>query len=323
MSAPQPARDSRPSPAERSRAETGRQPHVVAGSAPANGRLPLHQPGTLSAGEVLQLQRSVGNRATAGLLAGQVPMVQRAVSHSASWRAANNGPEEALITQLDAHVTTAENAAVAAVATTTGIKTPREAHYIQSPSPRSWGYVVEENLDPLATGAGWSVQHRLLGARPDYYRLSNGVEMYVDLTSVGQAGIGGNHITEKLDTAGFVSPDAAVAAADVTHRSTNPRGKAIAAVVLGNATMAQVSALQQYRRLTKSYLLKQTDVDFSPGMAKLFQKYGDVKHDMFTTKWKKSKRNKFAAEVAKALGKPKKTVSFKRHNTRSRSKAKK
>ena len=297
MHAPEPALDSL-RPTGRSRPQTRRP---VAGSA--------------AAGELLRLQRSAGNQATTRLLAQQV---QRAVSHSASWRAANTSPEETLIGQIDALIPTAEAAAVTAVATTTGTKTPREANYIHNPKATTWGSVVEEKLDPAAQGAGWSTQHRLSGARPDYYRQSNGIEVYVDLTSAKQAGIGGNHITDKLDKAGFTSPNAVVAAADVTHVSTNPRGKAAAAVVLGNATQAEVNALQQYRRLTKTYE-NQTDVEFEPGIGELFKKYGDVKHDTFTNKWKANKRQAFTAAVTKSLLKPK-AVDMKKHATRSSSK---
>jgi hypothetical protein len=225
----------------------------------------------------------------------------------------NSTPEETLIQQLDAQVATAETSAGVAVASATGLKTAREANYIQSPSARTWGSVVEEKLDPLALGTGWSTQKRLSKARPDYFRQSNGIDMYVDLTSVGEAGVGGNHITDKLDKAGFTSPNPAVAAADVTHLSANPLGTAAPAVVLGNATQAEVSALQQYRRLTKDM---ETDVGFEPGIGELFTKYGNVKHHAFTTKWAAKERSSFEKAVTKALSP--KPVSMKKHATRSK-----
>ena len=286
-----------------------------------NGR-PVH-PGPLSAEEVLQIQRLAGNRATAQLLAQRVVAIQRAVSASASWPPAHGGVEATRIQQLDALIPNAENAGAAAVATNTGFKTPRQANYIQNPSARTWGYVVEEKLDPLAQAAGWSTQHRLLGARPDYYRQSNGIESFVDLTSATQAGLGGNHITDKLDNAGFMSPNPAVVAADVTHLSTNPRGAAGTAPVLGNATQPELNALQQYRRLTKPYLSKNTDVDFNEGIADLFQQYGDIKHDVFTNRWKGKKRRIFTNLVTAALTKPSGGGITKKHRTRSQAKLKK
>jgi hypothetical protein len=320
MSGPQRALDPHARPAERSRPQTQTHPRAGPRCTAVNGWA-LH-PGTLSAQEVLQLQRLAGNRATVELLSQRVLTVQRAVSASASWPPAHGGVEATQIQQLNALIPNAENAGTAAVATNTGFKTPRQANYIQNPSARTWGYVVEEKLDPLAQAAGWSTQHRLLGARPDYYRQSNGIESFVDLTSATQAGLGGNHITEKLDNAGFMSPDPAVVAADVTHLSSNPRGNAGTAVVLGNATMPELNALQQYRRLTKTYLLKNTDVDFNEGIAALFQRYGDVKHAAFTTKWKGKKRQVFTKLVTAALTKPKGGIS-KKHHTRSQAKLKK
>lgn len=264
----------------------------------------------------MQLQRLAGNRAISAVLASPaVPSVQRAVSPSASWSPA--GTEAGLIQQVDAKIPLAEAAAARAVKKATGTKTARQANYIQAPSPRTWGYVVEEKLDAELAGTAWSTQHRLLGARPDYFQRSNGIEVYVDLTTASQAGIGGNHITEKLDNAGFLSPDNTVAAADVSHRNLNPRGTAGSAIVLGKATLDQVRALQQYRRFTKRYIGKQVEIDFNPGLDKIFNRYGDITHKKFTRDWKGSQRRKFADRVLKATSAPHHNFKKRTYNTRS------
>lgn len=282
------------------------------------GERAIAVPHTLSPRDVVALQRFVGNRALSRLLARPTTdrAVQRAVSHSASWPPVMGSPEEALITNLDAQVPNAEQTAVNGVQSALGLKTPMEASYIQRPSHTTWGYVVEEKLNALAVGLGWRTQKSLGGARPDYYRKSNGIKLFVDLTSQRQAGIGGNHITDKLDTAGFGSPNNTMAASDITHQSRNPLGGGPGVIVPGNASMGQVRALQIYRRFSKRYIGKSTDVDFNPALAKVFKRYGDIKHHAFTTKWKGKHRKRFKTEVLDALNKVQ-PVNFKQHRTRS------
>ena len=275
-------------------------------------------PSALSPQAVVQLQRMVGNRAMSGLLAKPAPTVQRAVSPSASWPPAAGGPEETLIADLDAEIPNAEQAATAGVQTNVGLKTAHEMQYIQRPSQTTWGYVVEEKLDPLAIARGWGTQHQLHGARPDYYHVSNGIGVYADLTTMLQAGIGGNHITDKLQNAGVTTPNGLVAAADVTHRSQNPRGAAGGAIVLGNATLKEVRALQEYRRFNKKYLGKTMDVEFNPRLDRLVQQYGEIDQWTFSTRWKKKHRREFRYQMKQALKGPKPVNLKKRYATRSR-----
>lgn len=250
---------------------------------------------TRSPRDVLELQRLAGNRATTKLLARSAPTVQRAVSPSATWPPAGGGPEEVLIDQLDALIPAAEAAATSSVQANKVIRTAREASYIRRPNPTTWGCVVEEKLDPPAAGIGWSTQQRLIGARPDYYRFSNNIHVFADLTTAGQAGIGGNHITPKLQKAGYTSADADVAAGDVTHMGTNPRGIVGPAVVLGNATMPQMLAFQHYRGY------RDLDSGYNDKLAKLVRQHRKVTHSAFTTKWSDKKRQRFASAVDRAL----------------------
>lgn len=275
-------------------------------------------PGTLAPQDVLQLQRMVGNRAVSQLLTTATPVAQRAVSLSATWTPPNGGQEATWINAIDAQIPTAEQNAVNSVQNTNGHKTAKQANYIQNPSPTTWGYVVEEQLDAWALNNGWQTQFVLNGARPDYYRVNNNVAVYVDLTTAGQAGIGGNHITDKLQNANFPSPDANVAAADVTHRGLNPRGTAGPVVVLGNATLKQIRVFQQYRQY-----LRHSHLDYNPALEELINRYGKtLTHQTFTRKWNKKKRKSFVDEFKEMLQKPK-TVNFKKHNLRARATLKK
>lgn len=245
------------------------------------------------------------------------------MSPSASWSPVAGGPEEVLIAALDAEIPNAEIAAAAGVQSHLGQKTAHEQQYIQRPSQTTWGYVVEEKLDSLAIARGWQTQQPLFGARPDYCRSSNGIGVYADLTIVRQAGIGGNHITDKLQNANFITPNNLVTAAHVTHQSQNPRGVVGGAIVLGNATLKEVRAVQEYRRFNKPYLGKQTDVDFNPLLAKLVRQYGEIDQWTFSTKWKGKERRAFRRSVKEALKGPKAVNFKKRYGTRSHVKASK
>lgn len=112
--------------------------------------------------------------------------------------------------------------------------TPHQANYINKKTHKEWGYCVEEKLTQLvrANLSNWTTQKQLRGAgsqgsRPDYWKLIpvNGqqVDVFVDLTTVTEAGQSGNHITKKLDTAkSYGETVGNWQAADVTHNSKNP-----------------------------------------------------------------------------------------------------
>jgi hypothetical protein len=68
----------------------------------------------------------------------------------------------------------------------------------QDHDPVSWGYCIEEKLTPLAESLGWKSQEILSKSRPDFKTTINGVNVYADLTTFGEAGHSGDHITEKL-----------------------------------------------------------------------------------------------------------------------------
>lgn len=289
-----------------------------------SGPGPLNlQRANLSAQGCLQLQRLAGNRAVQRLLATRPAatpaVIQRWVSPSATWTPATGSPEATLIAQLDAQIPAAEQTAVNrvqhATAATPGLN-PKEVNYLRAPSPTTWGYVVEEQLNPLARNLGWSTQVVLHGARPDYYRRSNNIDVYADLTTGLQAGLGGNHITDKLQTAKFHAPDPTVYAADVAHQSRNPRGAMAPVLVLGNATLPQMRIFQKYRRY-----LRYSDLQYNPAMESLVEKYGrTLTHRNFSVKWKKKERRKFIEDYREArLNKPRNAgVNKKRYNLRNR-----
>jgi hypothetical protein len=171
--------------------------------------------------------------------------IQRVVSNSILWPPVNPGIQTQ-ITNLDSQIAAAETEAVDAVtANPLNNPTAYQYNYIRNPNQTTWGYVVEERLSLKASAAGWSTQHRLTGARPDYYRNDNpnGIEIFVDLTTQAQTANSGNHITQKLQNAG-IQTTAPVAAADIYHAGLNPLGNGPGQVLQGLADDEEMLAYQ-------------------------------------------------------------------------------
>lgn len=264
------------------------------GSAQANG----------PAASLPALQRQAGNAAVAALLAermpgagsGPAPMVQRVLSPSATY--APHGAALTALQELDAEVPRAERRAARKLRNPGGTHTPRQATYLLSPQPMTWGYCVEERLDPLARRLGWSTQHRLPGCRPDYYRDIGGVQVFADLTTAAQASPGGNHITTKLTIPHSRGVDAtAWQASDLVHSGRMPGHAARPALQTnGTVTKAQSRALQTYRAA-----LIGEEAAYGDAMDRLVRRYGRLSPATFTQVWDAAMRTRFALAVRRAV----------------------
>lgn len=254
---------------------------------------------TTTTGALLALQRTAGNRAVAGLLgAGPAPRatIQRAVSASATYPPGSGALGQ--IQALDGQIATAEARAGAALQNPAGRRHSKtQAAFLNAPSPRSWGYCVEEQLNPIAAGSGWATQYVLQGARPDYHRLLNGVHVFADLTTTAQANPSGNHITSKLRVPDPSGANAALwHAADITHSGNYPGAAARPALLTnGPVTLAHGRAFQRYRasRLEEG--------DFDDRLSALHRQYGVLSSARFTQTWDERARDRFTAAVEGAM----------------------
>lgn len=150
-----------------------------------------------------------------------VKPIQMAVSRSGIYTtaAANRTQVQAEeITQawneLDALVPEAEqNATEGVQEQDPANRTPTQNAFVQNNSAALWGSCVEEQLNELAEN--WDQQVPLANSRPDYRMNAGGIDTYADLTTVAQAGVAGDHITEKLQRS-HINAGQAVAA-DITY----------------------------------------------------------------------------------------------------------
>ena len=222
------------------------------------------------------------------------PIIQRAISNSAMYPP--NGVTAPMVTALDNLLPTAEARARRRLLNpTNGVHTPHQANYLRNSSPTTWGYCVEEQLNPVASANGWTTQIILNGARPDYERdVHPNIELYVDLTTVAQAGVGGNHVTAKLNRT--IRPHGVVwHAADITHTGP-PGGQAPVLRTNGKVTNLQMSRFQAYKR----YLSKPGG-GYKPKKDDFRRRYGAISHPTFTQIWSADQRKRFAT-AAKAAG---------------------
>lgn len=220
--------------------------------------------------------------------------LQMAVSNSASF--APSLAAAPLITALDGQIPTAETNARRDLAHPVGgIHTPHQATYLRNPSPMNWGYCVEEKLDPLARARGWTTQWILSNSRPDYGQAIGPTStVFVDLTSVAQAGVGGNHVTSKLHAS--VRPGGQTwEAADITHNGP-PGGPTPRLRTNGAVSPLHMRRFQAYHK----YLNKR-DKGYHPKKDAMRFKYGRVSHVTFTQVWTKAERAAFSTK-AKAAG---------------------
>ena len=219
--------------------------------------------------------------------------IQRAISNSALYPP--TGATAPLITALEGQIAAADATAQAQLAHPPGgVHTPHQATYIRSPNPTRWGCCVEEQLNPLAAAIGWNTQVALPGARPDYGRnVAPNIELYVDLTTVAQAGVGGNHITVKLNRS--VRPHHVVwHAADITHNGP-PGGPAPHLRTNGHVSPTHLARFQAYHR----HVLRPGS-GFRPKKDDLKRRYGNVSHATFTQIWNANQRSNFSTAAKKA-----------------------
>lgn len=250
-----------------------------------------------STAALLHLQRLAGNAAVRRLL---VPIavpgccVQRVVSPSATY--VPQAAATAAITVLDAEVGPAEQDAATALQNPPGgVHTPHQAHYLRHPGPTSWGYCVEERLDPRAAALGWQTQHAMVGgARPDYHRALGAALVFADLTTAAQSNPAGSHITGKLAKVAHQHlTTAAWEAADVLHSGIRPGGGAPPPVMTnGPVTGEHALRFQQYR----AYLLDHADYD--PGLEEIRKRVGPLSQATFTQVWDEAARDAFVDAFA-------------------------
>jgi hypothetical protein len=218
-------------------------------------------------------------------------VVQRVVSASATY-----APQAAALVHignLDAQVANAEQDAANEIQNPAGgLHTARQANYIRNPTPMTWGYCVEEQLDPVAMGLGWTTQHPMPGSRPDYYKTVGTVEVFADLTTAGQAAPAGNHITGKLAATAHNYPNANQwEAADLIHSGQRPGG-GVPPPVQTNGIVTHVHA-QHFQRY-RAYLGDNSVYDGV--LDHVVRVYGRVSSGTFTQTWDAQDRDDFVDE---------------------------
>lgn len=102
-------------------------------------------------------------------------------------------------------------------------KSKHQLNYAKRGDAKSWGYCVEEQLNSDAEDLGWETQKVLKGARPDYFQIIDGWDVYADLTTDEQSMDAGVHVGEKL-TKAKKSPVSNIGA-DITYPSLKPKPK--------------------------------------------------------------------------------------------------
>jgi hypothetical protein len=214
-------------------------------------------------------------------------VMQRVVSASATYVPQQAALDE--INDLDAEIPGAEQAAANEIRNPAGgMHTARQATYIFNPHPMTWGYCVEEQLDPQARTLGWSTQYGMPGARPDYHRRIGLIDVFADLTTAAQAAPAGNHITGKLSATAHNYNTINWQAADVTHSGQRPGGGAPAPIrPNGNVTLVHAQRFQAYKR----YLNRESAYD--PVFDQVERVYGNISSGTFTQTWDEQDRDNF------------------------------
>jgi len=214
-------------------------------------------------------------------------VLQRVVSASATYV-----PQQAAlaqITALDGQIATAEQTAANEIQNPTGgIHTAYQANYLRAPGAMTWGYCVEEQLSPRAINLGWSTQHVMPGARPDYHKIVGQTEVFADLTTAGQAAPAGNHITSKLAATAHNFNTANWQAADIVHSGQRPGG-GVPPPVQTNGLVTQAHA-QHFQRY-KAYL--GANGVYDPVLNHVAQIYGNISSGTFTQTWNRQARDNF------------------------------
>lgn len=224
----------------------------------------------------------------------QATPAQLAPSHSATF--APSPASVPLIAALDAMIPAADAQAQADLAhPPTGTHTRHQAVYINRPTPMNWGYCVEEQLNPLAAAIGWNTQVILSNSHPDYgMTIAPNTELFVDLTSVAQAGVGGNHITTKLNASNRPLGQT-WEGADITHNG--PPGGPVPVL----HTNGPVSPLHMRRFQAFKRYCNRPQSGYHPLKDNLRRRYRGLTHATFTQIWNRQQRGNFSRQ-AKAAG---------------------
>lgn len=193
---------------------------------------------------------------------------------------------------LDGQVGTASTNARAAVTATGGpADTPKQVNWKVHPNATTWGYVVEEQFDGIATGLGWSTQAVIPSGRPDYKKTVGGVTLFADLTTLGQSGAGGPHIGGKLAVAyaALAAKGAAPAwhAADIVHDGAQP-GQAPAAIAPnGTVSAAHDQAFTRFKAAVQ-------EDNYDPWVDHMTRYYSPLlSHGTFYAEFTKAQRDTF------------------------------
>ncbi len=235
--------------------------------------------------------------ATKSVSSNRAPM-QMAVSASAVY-ALNQG--RAAVTTLDGRIAAAETAAsnfVQNINLPNGYShTPHQAAYMANATARGWGNCVEEQLNPVAIGLGWSTQNLGHGSNPDYSATISGKKVWADLTTAHESQGSGAHVTGKLVTkARNGAPNSNNwEAADVTHANTNPLSGAVAPQPIpnGNVTNTHRAAYQRYRAY-------QNGDDWDRARDQVVARYGRFSFGVYTQTWSQRDRSTFSTAVGRA-----------------------
>ncbi len=201
-----------------------------------------------------------------------------------------------IIDELNNQVPVAETAAQnGLIAPPTGIHTPHQAQYINNRIPANWGSCVEDELNPLAIARGWRTQEQLPHSRPDYARdIYPNIKLFVDLTTVHQAGPYGNHITEKLNKSG--KPNGVNwEGADITHNDL-PGGPAPVLQTNGLVTISHMMKFQAY----KDYCSSANDEGYDDKKQTFVEKWRNISQETFTQVWDKTNRDRFRDSATRA-----------------------
>lgn len=223
----------------------------------------------------------------------QAEPVQFAVSNSATFPPSH--ASTGLIGALDQMIPTADLQAQADLANPPGgVHTRHQAVFINRPSAMNWGYCVEEQLNPLALAAGWNTQYILSNSRPDYERVvTPNTHLFVDLTSVAQAGVGGNHITGKLHASNRPMGHT-WEAADITHNGP-PGGPAPVLRTNGNVSPLHMRRFQAFKRYCN-----RPQGGYHPSKDSMRRSYRGLSHATFTQVWDKNQRARFSQRARQA-----------------------
>lgn len=210
----------------------------------------------------------------------------------------------------------AENARAAVTAVDGTPDTPKQINWKVHPSPTTWGYVVEEQLDGMAADLGWDTQVVIAGGRPDYKKDVEGATLFADLTTIGQSGDGGPHIGGKLAVAYAALAAQGVApawhAADIVHDGAQPGQAAAEFTPNGEAS-------DEHRLTFARFKAAIQEDNFDPWAHAMISRYGEgLSHGQFYAQYDEADRDAFVHFAELCEPQPEHSAPGKVRETRGR-----